>query len=794
MMQKLIFICVIGCSIAGLELKAQEAKSPEVITSVWAPPTEVTSKPGPRDLPIIIANDQLQLGFKSAEQGFGLGSMIFRANGREALSQVDAKTLWWTVEIRQPDAKIVTVTNLTAPPGKMVSQADPSEGADFVWTDIPVPQDGGTIDVTASVRLVKGSSFARMRIKVANHLKQAGLWEVEYPSLNHLGYPNESDCAVPTTFSMMNQGELQRRAHGPLSCYYLGKSVSEYPSGSVPIQHLSCSIGDNTVIYIGFEDGHANQKGYRWTMEEGLFFYLTPPDATKPGVDYVQDWDYVIGPMHGDWFDAAGVYRAWATKQFWCAKGPLEKRTDMPRSFFEVPYWADAVWPPAGDLAQDIPANQKASELPTMWRPGDNKFDPNALAYDVHSKEMKYRVAKAIKTLGLPLGVQWYGWHHCRFDGNYPDYFPPRPGFADYLKTLVQPGLFVHGFINGLWFDRALPEFKEKAAPNAILQADDLNQVATGAVDPLKFSKGTALMCPATEYWQKRMAGIAKQMADLGFKGAYMDVFGNAGNLQDFDPKHGHPLGGGHWFTDAQRKLADGMKGDGKLQYLATESFNEALGQSIDLFYTWNDWRTSNAPLLGSIYGGYLQWYGSRAFKKIHDNTEDDDVSFLTKITRAVFWGGHLEFYSIWDMAKTEEWVQKQVAQLIGLKRAAHKYLTYGQMVRPPQSLQPIPLIDAPAWNRGSRDNPPPLRIDSIERAAWRASDGTVALFLMNYDLKPVQVTFDLTTMPGLQPFSEVHSILGTKSSETAIKMMGNQLTVELPSRKPLMIEVGKSP
>jgi hypothetical protein len=327
--------------------------------------------------------------------------------------------------------------------------------------------------------------------------------------------------------------------------------------------------------------------------------------------------------------------------------------------------------------------------------------------------------------------------------------------------------MFVHGFVNGLWFDRMLPEFKESASRYAAVMEEEFNHVSKGEVDPLKFSKGHALMCPSTEYWQKRMSSIAEQMAKLGFNGAYLDVFANAGNLLCFDPSHGHPIGAGHWFSRAQRQVADGMKGPGKLTYITSESFNETLGQSVDLFYQWNDWRTDCVPLLGSIYGGYLQWYGSRAFKKIHDDTDDDDVSFLAKITRGVFWGGHLSFYVTWDMAKGQDWVQKQVAQLVDVQRRAKKYLTYGQMVRPPRTTQPIPQIDAPAWNRWSRDKPPAIRIDAIETAAWRASDGKVALFLMNYDVKPHSVEFEIA---GREP-----------------------LKVDVPSRAPMFVELDKA-
>ena len=36
--------------------------------------------------------------------------------------------------------------------------------------------------------------------------------------------------------------------------------------------------------------------------------------------DLAVDYDIVTGVFHGDWYDAADLYKAWATKQWWCQK------------------------------------------------------------------------------------------------------------------------------------------------------------------------------------------------------------------------------------------------------------------------------------------------------------------------------------------------------------------------------------------------------------------------------------------------------------------------------------------
>ena len=94
-----------------------------------------------------------------------------------------------------------------------------------------------------------------------------------------------------------------------------------WPSGAMPIQHLSASIGSDTVVYIGWHDGQAYPKGYNFTIEDRLACFAYPENMVDEGVSYRQDYDILIGPMPGDWFTAATRYRDWAHRQFWCGAG-----------------------------------------------------------------------------------------------------------------------------------------------------------------------------------------------------------------------------------------------------------------------------------------------------------------------------------------------------------------------------------------------------------------------------------------------------------------------------------------
>ncbi len=757
--------------------------------SVWSAPTPVTAVPdaGPtrQDLSLTIENGEVRLRFKPAAKGFGLGSLVYVKNGREALSKVDDRPRWWKIDVRTPARQVVSVSNLDASPGTFSAFDDPSTGGRFLWDKVSLPGVPGTLSVAVTVRLEPGSSLARMRIAVTNRLEQAALWDVHFPYINHLGYPGQSDVLVPSTYSMMVQGELHRAvpADGPagrLYASYLGAPYVDYPGGGFPIGHMSATIGDNTVVYVGCHDPAGNTKGYGWQMGEVLRFHVPPAGMGTPGVGYEQDWDFVIGPISGDWFDAVRVYRAWAIRQSWCAKGPLADRQDQPREFFEVPYWGDPQWPVAGYREQEFPLNAKAATLDKQFHPAPGDFKPDALAYDVQRDEMLRRNTVAVTTYGLPLGIQWYGWHKCRFDGNYPQYFPPRPGFREALQTEAEPGLFVHGFLNGLWFDRTLPEFAD-AAPWQITDAATFNQQAAGPVDPLKAREGTALMCPATKFWQGHLRELAGQMTDIGFQGAYLDVLANAGGMLCFNPKHDHATGGGPWCVDGSRKLVEGMKGEQRLRYISSECFSEPLGQSVDLFYTWNDWKEGEAPLLGAVYGGYLQWYGSG---------NGGGIDEAARLARTVFWGGRICNYASADTAFNHDGLRYLIARFVGLQRKTHKYLTYGEMVRPPawKGDEPRRVLSPATEQR------PAVTIEAVERAAWKAADGSVGLCLISYAEQPIDMQFELSTMRGLIPSDQAKVIAPASTAAAAFRASsdGRVLRVTLAPAVPVLVEVGR--
>ena len=74
-------------------------------------------------------------------------------------------------------------------------------------------------------------------------------------------------------------------------------------------------------------------------------------------------------------------------------------------------------------------------------------------------------VNKAIDLYGKNTFVHWYFWHHYPYDTHYPDYFPPKAGFADLIADVRKREMCIRDRCNGVDIEALGTEFNVKAYP-----------------------------------------------------------------------------------------------------------------------------------------------------------------------------------------------------------------------------------------------------------------------------------------------------------------------------------------
>jgi len=603
------------------------------------------------------------------------------------------------------------------------------------WKNLAVAKLSGTIDVSVTATLPEGDSVARWRIDVTNRLKNGGLWEVFFPVVGNLGYVGESDVCGPRLKNPRpGLGDLTRRCTGPLSHMYMGKLVAKkYPGGG--IQMISVSCGSQTVAYIACHDGEGYSKGWQGSLDDRIEIFAYPEGTAQPEISYHQPYDTLLGPMKGDWFDAAQRYRRWALQQKWCAAGPIAQR-NIPERFKNVDFvlrtslWEDpgpekwnkekGVW----ELTEAGRKMRQACGRVKSRHPAMMGLSP------VEQVERQYRMYHVDDA---PMVVHTYMWHQNLFDDMYPDFLPPIDGFKELVAQWQSKGLLVMPYINGWMLDRRVPWF-EQAKPYLARKIDGGTYDFRSRIN----TSPQVTPCVYTKFWQRKIAGLARVICkDLGCEALYIDQTAAMPPVLCFDKTHGHPVGGGNWFGNGQRKLFEAVrKAGGKPIYLSSEWFCEYYIDLVDDFLLiWGTHGLDNAPLLPAVYGGYTNYHGTRI-------ANGDDLNTIKVVFgRALLWG--TKFGHIISLSDVQRGAQDYIRKLVRLRSRIRKFVQLGEMLRPPKFLNDVPRFDIRSWDTEFSDGVVRVLAPAVERSLWRAPDGSLGLVLVNYSSKAQEVVLD---------------------------------------------------
>lgn len=173
-------------------------------------------------------------------------------------------------------------------------------------------------------------------------------------------------------------------------------------------------------------------------------------------------------------------------------------------------------------------------------------------------------------------------------------------------------GMRVIPYINGQLYDTLIPRYKQDAALQFVqkfaaqsLRTDETPVALSPHLE--HFDKITsAVMCPATLYWQKVMRDTMLEIVnDLGFDGTYVDQVGNGEQRNCADPTHNHTIHGGSFWAEAFYKIMAEVRAGvpAKSAMFMTEgTVEEVSGKGFDILLglQWTE-----LPVWHAIYGGY---------------------------------------------------------------------------------------------------------------------------------------------------------------------------------------------
>jgi len=518
---------------------------------------------------------------------------------------------------------------------------------------------------------------------------------------------------------------------------------------------------ENIGLYLGIHDREGSRKE--------LVCMAKPENAQDPWPDTVSFWgeiqaenmglpnnELVVGGkavlqvVRNDWYDGAMIYRDWVRREAkWYPRDRMGEngRTDTPLWFKEHCLWAMY----RVDPAEMIPAMQKMRDA-----------------------------------FGVPVAVHWYYWHTNPYDNDYPHFFP-REGFGESVAEMqASNDIFIMPYTNGLLWDSrdcGLEDWlftKEGLAGAVKTRTGQVLLHSYGSKESDGSDVKLAHSCPSTDVWQRKVRENTLRLTnEYGVQAVYIDQVGAAVPELCFDPSHGHPLGGGHWWGDGYRKMLETIRNDLRREVddhpfceaveqrlgdnpnaladrvLTTECTGETSLDLVDGFLTWHHQLENQVPAFAAVYGGSVQMIGRdyRAGKTYAERTEprmtvtNEPLACRMKSAEALCFGEQIGWFvpTIIDEADKFPFQRK----VVRLRHQLRHYFYQGEMCRPPELPVDLPTVTAD-WNY--YDSPlitaPAIRTGCWKIARCGATQSAVLLLANTADTPmTIQVRVDLTEL-----------------------------------------------
>ena len=453
-----------------------------------------------------------------------------------------------------------------------------------------------------------------------------------------------------------------------------------------------------------------------------------------PCREWVMQCDCVTGSFQGSWYEAAQIYRSWALKQWWATQS---KRVPGSSSLRGIGLWfwnrgsAETVLPAVFKVREDLPE--------------------------------------------VPLALDWYWWHRCPYDTDYPNYWPPREGtdfFAERVRECREKNIYVQVYMNAVHWSMESANWENAGKAGAVL-------LRNGQVKNYEANHYThhhlAWQCGEAFKFQDHFCGLVRELAQCGVSGQYMDVIANDSNPPCYNPEHRHAPGTGPFMAGGYRNFIRRIKtenpGLAVTSEECTERFMDLLDGTITLETSGERFGRVDhrivVPLFQAIYHGETSMavFGNYALpdgippfdelwpkidrwkeeKPWHELFPDQ---FPLEYGRGIIWGVQPTVCNMTERICTDPAFAHIYRFILDGARFHHDNLDFlfdGRMLSP-AGFQ-CGRREVKFMLRGIFTREEELRIGSVDHPAvfhtlWQSPAGRSALFLVNYTAEEQQWSY----------------------------------------------------
>ncbi|MFC1607176.1 DUF6259 domain-containing protein [Candidatus Latescibacterota bacterium] len=696
-------------------------------------------------------NGRLELTFGQLENG--LSPFTIRDTQVKRVITKPGPPLW-SVELQHTSGKKITLTNTRCGPAEThrlgASFINISWSLDKALGVAVAAEEEESVQhfrVVCSVQL--DGPRALLKLRMYNHTTTWSIRSVTFPSIElaQLGKSDEDDALVyPFASGRVVNKPLRK------SFFYGDEQNSDCPGkySSSWANMQFCAYWDKDGgIYIAAEDPLASRKTISLQPADdkasiSLNILWPAEDSSIPGNDFEHPGSITLELFEGDWFDAAKLYRKFLMREahWWPASG-AEGRIDTPDWMRDIPVWT-------------------RSSL---------------------SRKSIEQTIQFAEFMGVPTALQLYRWHQVPFDNDYPHYFPVKDGFRAGVKKLQDAGIRVVPYINARLWDDDTVDFQSYALPAATK-----NEQGDYYIERYGSGENLVPMCPTTNLWKNTVKSIILELVGPSYNvdGVYLDQVTAMSPVLCFDPSHGHPLGGGHWWmTDGYWPMLEGVQKTMAEKYpdkiLTTECNAEPYTHVFDGYLTWHYQYNDMVPLFSAVYGGVIQQFG-RSYRG------NDSLAHCMKIGQSLVFGEQLGWMSpgIINQKETAEFLRDAVHTRFQLL----PFLSHGEMMRPPELMGQVPEVSAD-WGWIWPDKTDIITVSAVQSGAWKSPEGKIAFIFANVSDEVVSVNWYIDphiyglgnvefTLDSLHDTTESLTVNSTKN--IPITLVGHEIVTYITS------------
>ncbi len=665
---------------------------------------------------VVLDNGLLRLTFDRATAN--LISMTDLTTGYEYIdSTVEPKCLWELVPIEEGYKFDL--------PTKVSICSWSKHKAVLKWQQT----DDKGVEVTATISLDKKRAFSYWDIALKG-FEGDKLMEVNYPRISNIKEFTEEELALSkwTGYLYKNIRAVQK--------------VLAQRNQNRPTMQFAALYGEEpSGLYIASNDTKSMAKGSYFEFEENTttykMVYMLP--MNEESSSFKSSYQTILGAFHGDWYDAAQIYREWALQQEWVNNNRLQSGKMNP-------------WLPDTDI--------------WMWNRGRSN---NVLTEAADLKEYLE---------DCNVSVLWHWWHNGPYDDIFPEYLPPREGRESFVKAVAEAkakGINMAPYMNSIQWGVARKSWTELNVEQYAARRSD---GSTHAHAYNKFSgNAIAPMCVSQEFWHEKYSDLCDTVVnDYGCTGVYMDQA--CLYYRCYAKNHGHSVGGGNHWVEGYHKLVERIRnktaetnpiltgegtGEDWLAYLDGFLTLEASTERMSGLKP-----VSVIPLFNAVYHEYAICFGNfggftyppydecwpQEFRAPNTETllpAKYNMQMRMEQARTFVWGTQpmiVNYHAFARKARPE--LMQFIAKLVKARKTHKEYLQYGKMMRAPKlSNDHATEIDIAQMSTygyktaGTNLFPHKKVVPMLYSSAWRNEEGNILLTFVNIseEDKPLEFT-----------------------------------------------------